>query len=244
MLDTFDLSEKESIHISNLMSSRNGWQFAILKDRYYDEHYKIAVPHKYYDAHPYVKGMKEVLDAVIKFKPEKVLDIGSPVAQNLAVSKMTDLTILDIRSHPDTSLELNFMQGNAIDIPMEDSSVDMVTSMWTICHVGDGRYGDDLVFDADIRMLKEIHRILKQGCNALIGFGPLAETPALLFNAQRVYSWKRIAESVKDAGFELVEKKEFPIRADMFIGPGWNTGDMFPVVTKPGMYGYVFLRRA
>lgn len=88
-----------------------------------------------------------------------VLDIasGEGYGSNI-LSKYADQVIgvdissetIDYANEKYSSKNLNFIQGNAIDIPLEDSSMDVIVSFETIEH-----------HDKHIEMMQEIKRVLK-----------------------------------------------------------------------------------
>ena len=73
---------------------------------------------------------------------------------------------------------------------LTDKSVDVVTIISTLEHVGLGRYGDPLDVDGDIRTMREVWRILKPGGHAIltIPYG----YPTVVYNLHRVYDNGRL----------------------------------------------------
>ena len=209
-----------------------------------DEDRSPVKEHVYRHTHPFVRGMKDVLRLVNKHQPRTVLDVGSPLAQNVAVSYLADLTMLDVRVLEDKALGLNVIQGSACAIPFPDKSQELVTSLWVMCHVGDGRYGDVLELDGDKKMLQEVHRVLRSDGLAVLGIGPMDEAPGLIFNVQRIYSWPWIEALFKEVGFVLLEKGEYPISKDMFIEHHWQEEDAMVMRISGGVYGFAVLQKA
>ena len=222
---------------------RPSWSIVAIDPLFHDEHHRLGEKHAYGEVHPYLRGMKDVLRCVNKYQPAKVLDIGSPLVQNVAVSYLTKLTVLDVRAHEDASLGLQFLRGTACDIPLSSGSQEMVTSLWVMCHVGDGRYGDTLELDGDLKMLQEIYRVLMPNGLAVLGVGPVADAPSVLFNAHRIYSWEWLAEQFGALDFEILEQGEYPVRGDMFVGPEWTEKGSVPLERHDGAYGFVVLKK-
>jgi ubiquinone/menaquinone biosynthesis C-methylase UbiE len=70
-------------------------------------------------------------------------------------------------------------------LPFDDASVQSLSCMHTIEHIGLGRYGDPLDALGDQKALKELQRVLAPGGNLLIVV-PVGK-PRIQFNAHRIY---------------------------------------------------------
>jgi len=239
-----NLSEPEKAHLDAFKAARPDWKMLVSVERFCDES-AGEKPHTYRPNHPYIMGMKYVLD---RFRCSgRAVDIGSPIAQNVALAATgVKVTVLDIRKHPDPDiLGLDWMEGSACEMPFADESIKFLTSCWVIGHVGDGRYGDAFEVDGDVKMLREIHRVLEPHGRAIVGFGLIDEEPGLLFNLHRIYSWDWIREAVVEAGLRIAEIAEFPIDDEMYIDVSWT--DVSTAVYLPrrsGYYGIATLTKA
>ena len=95
------------------------------------------------------------------------------------------------------------------DLTMPDGSLDSVSTMHVVEHLGLGRYGDPLRPDADLAAMRELIRVLAPGGD-LYFVVPVGK-PRLAFNGCRVYSYQQITDyfSALDlAGFALIEDDE------------------------------------
>ena len=237
------LSASHKEHLEAFAALRPSWRVSVVDPLFGGEFSGGDVERAYKTPHPYVRGMKDVLRVVNTYQPKNVLDIGSPLPQNIAVHYFTNLCVLDIRAHPDKSLGLTFLQGTATDIPLPTASQDMVTSCWVICHVGDGRYGDPLKPEGDLRMLEEVHRVLRPGGIFVLGIGPVDDTPYIVFNVHRVYSWAWLCETFELKRFKILEMGEYPVSGDMYLDPGWTSGAFVRATTLKEAYGFVVLEK-
>jgi len=240
MTQRIEVTPEERAHVDTLVAARPGWDVALIAPLFCDEAAEQK-QHTYTKAHPYVLGMKAVLKEVIARGPQHVLDIGSQLAQNVAVSAITELTMVDVRPIIDPALGLNTIQGTATAITFPDASQEMVTSCWVMCHVGDGRYGDALDINGDVKMLREVYRVLQPGGIACLGLGPIDKRCGVLFNAHRIYTWEWLRERFFEIGFTVLEEKEFATTNDLFIEPTWER--QMIVTRGEGTYGYVVLRK-
>ena len=131
----------------------------------------------------------------------KHVDIGSSLYFVMALALRHKVEFVDVRpplvEHPNLSL----VQGDVTKLPYADSSVASLSILHVIEHLGLGRYGDFLDFEADKKAAAEISRVLRPG-----GFLFLVTPtgiPAIHFNAHKVYGKSEIQHMFKN--FNLVE---------------------------------------
>ena len=232
----------EVAHLDAFHAARPDWAMGIVSPRVYDESLEIDA-HRYPHAVPYQTGMKYVLDRVIPHLPARILDIGSPLTQNIALAAMpgADLTIADCREHPDAAiLGLRWRVANATALPFDDGAFPIVTSCWVMGHVGDGRYGDPLDVDGDKRMLREMRRV----CSgfAIVGVGLIDEQCSTMFNMHRIYSWQWLAAAMGECGWRIMESVNLPVKDDYYFGSEFI--DRKAVQRTNGFYGICTLERA
>lgn len=237
-----DITKEEEEHLTSLITTRPGYRIIVISPRMYDEDQKTR-EHKYPRAHPYITGMKYVLDymRLADFDHPRVLDIGSPLQQNvaLACTSWCDLTVLDVRSHPDTeTLGLKWEKGTAIALPFPAHSWDMVTSLWVMGHVGDGRYGDALDPDGDRKMLNEIARVLVPGGICILGVGLVDEKDSDIFNLHRIYSWPWLRFEFERTGFDVLEEVNLPVEVESYVNH-----ETLTIERRDGFYALALLRK-
>jgi SAM-dependent methyltransferase len=93
--------------------------------------------------------------------------------------------------------------GDLNNLAFESGSVESISCMHTIEHIGLGRYGDPLDYDGDLQALKELKRVVKKQGHLLIVV-PVAGEAKICFNGHRVYSPEMIINFFKD-DFQLKE---------------------------------------
>lgn len=233
------LSEVEASHLGRFHEARPDWSLAALDKRWVDELPADGV-HVYPAASPYVTRMKYTLERVLPFRPESLLDIGSPVAQSLAfICLGVKVTVVDIRNHPDgVALGFDWVIGNCTQLPFPDKHFPVVTSCWVVGHVGDGRYGDSLDVDGDKKFLAEIGRVCRDFC--VVGIGLMDTKPSNIFNLHRIYSWEWIEKAFLEAGLEIVDRAELPAHKDVYFDPALDAGR--EIMRRDGVYGIVTAR--
>lgn len=147
-------------------------------------------------------------------KKDIIVDMGggfsfSTIVPVLLRSSKTRIISIDVMNHPSVSkFGIEYMKGDCSQTNLPDRSVDVVTIISTLEHVGLGRYGDPLDVDGDLKTMREACRILKPGGYVIltIPYG----YPTVVFNLHRVYDRGR---------FELLTKGFKPIvRKYSFLG--------------------------
>lgn len=237
-----EFSVAESAHVHAFLGSRPEWLFGSLLQRTFDEG-GGSREHKYPKPHPYITGMRYVMKRIVPLAPCRVLDIGSPLTQSVALAAIPgiDVTVIDVRPHDEAEkLDLKWHTATATSLPFPEASWDIVTSMWVMGHVGDGRYGDRLDVDGDRKMLAEVARVLKPGGTAIIGPGLVDERCGNIYNLHRIYSWDWLNAEFARAGFEVLEREDLPVNDEVFFDI--INGDV-TVRRKTGVYGVAVLRK-
>jgi SAM-dependent methyltransferase len=146
---------------------------------------------------------------VAKINPEKHIDISSTLHFCTMLSAFVPVDFYDYRPARLNLSDLESKRGDLMHLPFEDNSVESISCLHTIEHIGLGRYGDPLDPDGDIKAINELIRVVKPG-GSLIFVTPIGK-PRIEFNAHRIYSYEQIQELFKE-----VEMKEFSLVPDNF----------------------------
>ncbi len=139
--------------------------------------------------------------------PSKHIDISSSIYFNAIVSAFIPIEFYDYRPAKVNLSGLTPCEGDLFKLPFKNSSVESLSCMHVIEHIGLGRYGDPLDVLGDVKAAKEIQRVLKMRGNLLIVV-PVGK-PNINFNAHRVYSYEDVI-----AMFDKLELKEFSLLMD------------------------------
>ncbi len=127
--------------------------------------------------------------------PEVHVDVGSRVdgfISHLLVFR--SVTVVDVRDLNSTVPGLSFRQGDITALEFNDGSLESVSCLHAIEHIGLGRYGDSLDYDGWRRGLRELERVLKPGGTLYLGV-PIGRE-RVCFNAHRVFSPVTICNAV------------------------------------------------
>ena len=139
-------------------------------------------------------------------RPEQHVDISSYIYFPALVSAFIPMKYLEYRP---VDLSLSGLTSDRCDLmslPFEDDSVNSLSCMHVLEHVGLGRYGDPLDAEGDIRACRELQRVLSPGGTLLVAM-PVGR-PRIAFNAHRIYSFQHVMEMFP--GLELVEATLIP----------------------------------
>lgn len=143
---------------------------------------------------------------IFGIRPKQVVDVGSTALLVGIISQCIPTISIDIRPLPVSLPGLICRHGAITDLPFDDATVEFLSSMCVIEHVGLGRYGDTIDTQGSIKAFREVSRVIKTGGHFLFSV-PLSHTPALSFNAHRIFSKPQVLSLLP--GFTLLEEQFF-----------------------------------
>ncbi|GLI54156.1 class I SAM-dependent methyltransferase [Thermodesulfovibrio yellowstonii] len=141
---------------------------------------------------------------IFDMKPSHHYDIGSSAKTIGILSQFTPITMIDIRPIELELPNLFFKKGSILNLPFEDNSIESLSCLCVIEHIGLGRYGDPLDPFGSEKAIKELKRILKIGGILLISV-PVDSENKIYFNAHRAFTRGYILDLFH--GFEVLEEK-------------------------------------
>jgi SAM-dependent methyltransferase len=132
-----------------------------------------------------------------KTKPIEHIDISSSLSFVSCVSAFISIKFYDYRP---AKLNLSNLFSDFADItklPFADNSIESLSCMHVVEHIGLERYGD--IFDprGDLKAVSELERVLKQDGNLLFVV-PIGGIMRIQYNAHRIYTYKSIIEYFKN----------------------------------------------
>ncbi|MCX7747193.1 MAG: DUF268 domain-containing protein [Clostridia bacterium] len=141
---------------------------------------------------------------VFEIKPSHHYDVGSSVITVGILSQFVPVTMIDIRPI-DIQLEnLYFKKGSILELPFENNSIESLSSLCVIEHIGLGRYGDDIDPFGSEKAVAELKRVISPGGSLLISVPVNAEN-IVNFNAHRTFTRDYVLTLFE--GMELKEEK-------------------------------------
>ena len=126
-------------------------------------------------------------DLIVKAKPRSHIDIGSHHKYVALLSKVVPLTMVDLRPLSLEMESIKFVQGTILDLPFPDGSIESLSSLCVIEHIGLGRYGDPLDPLGSLKACNELGRVIKPGGSLYISV-PVEDDPKTYFNAHRSFN--------------------------------------------------------
>lgn len=151
------------------------------------------------DTHYFYQGIwafKKIQNSSVKIH----VDVGSDVRFVGMLTCIKKVIFVDIRP---LKLDIQGYEGKSgtlLDLPFENSSVQSISSISVIEHVGLGRYGDPIDPEGMDKACAELARVLAPGGCLLIGV-PVGKTRTC-FNAHRIVPATKLIEMMK--GLSLV----------------------------------------
>jgi hypothetical protein len=146
-------------------------------------------------------------------KPEMHIDISSILHFSTIISAFIPIKFYDYRP---AQLNLNNISSDfadLTDLSFESNSINSLSCMHTVEHIGLGRYGDPIDYDGDLKAIDELKRVVSINGNLLFVV-PIGK-PVIVFNAHRIYSYDQIINYF--SGFQL---KNFSLIPDNAINEG------------------------
>jgi SAM-dependent methyltransferase len=158
-------------------------------------------------------------------KPAKHIDISSITSFTTIVSAFIPVEFYDYR--PANIHISNYTSGRAdlTNLHFETNSVESLSCMHTVEHIGLGRYGDLLDVDGDKKAMTELARVLAVG-GTLLFVVPIGNE-RIEFNAHRVYTYDTIIKR-----FSGLVLKEFSLIPDDFENTGYITNPPIELINK------------
>lgn len=161
-----------------------------------------------FDTH-YVYHVSWAARILQKIKPGFHVDISSLLYFNTIISAFIPVLFLELRPAKLNLNNLSSIGANIYSLPFKDESIESLSCMHVVEHIGLGRYGDQLDPQGDISAIREIKRVISPRGNLL--FVVPIGSPKIMFNAHRIYSYRQIRDYFKD--FELLEFALIPDNA-------------------------------
>lgn len=154
------------------------------------------------DSHYFLQDIF-VAKYIIEHGFKNVHDVGSRVDGFIAhcLSGGVQISLIDIRPFPVAVENLEFIQGNAMDLSsVEDNSIPILTSLHAIEHFGLGRYGDPIDYEGWKKALRGFVSKVKHGGTLIVSV-PVGNKDKLMFNAHRIFRPSTIYSAVSNEMF-------------------------------------------
>lgn len=157
--------------------------------------------------HHYIYHCAWAARVLSETRPKHHVDISSQLPFCSIVSAFVPVEFYDYRP---ASLFLSGLKTGKADLCALDfasGSIESLSSMHVVEHMGLGRYGDPLDPDGDLKAISELKRVLASG-GSLLFVVPIGK-PRIIFNGHRIYSYRQICGYFAD-----LELKQFALIPD------------------------------
>ncbi len=131
-----------------------------------------------------------------RYRPSLHIDIASSLYFSALVSAFVPIAFYDYRPADIFLNGLTSNHGDLMKLPFADASVESLSCMHVIEHVGLGRYGDPLDPDGDLKAIAELKRVVRPGGHLL--FVVPTGQARICFNAHRVYGYRQVLSYFTD----------------------------------------------
>jgi SAM-dependent methyltransferase len=142
-----------------------------------------------------------------KTRPKYHVDISSSLHFCTIVAAFIPIKFYDYRPAKLCLSNLTSDHADITNLPFEENSIQSLSCMHTVEHIGLGRYGDPLDPNGDLKAIDELKRVLSPGGNLLFVV-PIGKDAKIMFNAHRIYTYNQIITYFAD--FNLIEYSLIP----------------------------------
>lgn len=138
---------------------------------------------------------------VVRKAPPRHVDVSSSVPYVVQLASVLPVTFYEFNPpalvHPDITVQ----HATVVDLPLESRSVESLSCLHVIEHIGLGRYGDPIDPDGADRALRELSRVIAPGGQLLVS-APVGRA-RVAFNAHRVLDAGAVVRAVEGQGLSL-----------------------------------------
>jgi len=131
---------------------------------------------------------------IVEKRPVQHVDISSFLYFSSLLSATVPVKFYDYRPAQMVLSGLETSKADLCKLHFPTNSINSLSCMHTIEHVGLGRYGDPIDPAGDLKAIEELKRVLAPG-GSLYFVVPVGK-PRVCFNAHRVYSYQQIEKSM------------------------------------------------
>lgn len=141
--------------------------------------------HTPFDAHYFYQGAW-LARRISAAKISRHVDIGSSVLTISVLSAHVETVFVDYRPLKVSLPGLTSIAGNILDLPFPDGSVESLSCLHVIEHIGLGRYGDPIDPQGSVKAALELQRIVCPGGKLFLSL-PIGRE-RVCFNGHRVHA--------------------------------------------------------
>jgi ubiquinone/menaquinone biosynthesis C-methylase UbiE len=156
-----------------------------------------------FDAH-YVYHTAWAARILAQIKPAEHIDISSSLFFVAIASAQIPIIFYDYRPAELNLSGLKCCSADVTKLPFADNSIESLSCMHVVEHIGLERYGDTFDPQGDLKAMRELVRVLKPGGNLLF-VTPIGSKMCIQYNAHRIYTHQSIYKYFVGEGVNLVQ---------------------------------------
>ena len=149
-----------------------------------------------FDPH-YIYHIAWAIRQIKHFSPRKHIDISSSLYFVTALSAYIPTEFYDYRPAKIQLSNLEARKANLTSLDFDSNSIESLSCMHVIEHIGLGRYGDPFDPQGDLKAISELKRVVKPGGRPFIVV-PMGGVARVQYNAHRIYSYKLFTSYFND----------------------------------------------
>ncbi len=138
----------------------------------------------------YVNGW--AMRRIVAQEPTRHVDIGSQTMFVNLLSAVVPLVFVDYRPLLAHLAGLESLGASILHLPFANESIDSLSCLHVIEHIGLGRYGDPLDPQGTHKAARELERVLARGGSLFLAL-PIGK-PRICFNAQRIHAPETVCD--------------------------------------------------
>lgn len=138
-----------------------------------------------FDAHYFYQGAW-LARRLAASNPDKHVDIGSSVLTMSVLSAQIDITFVDYRPIKANLPGLTSVAGDILNLAFQEGSLDSLSCLHVIEHIGLGRYGDPINPQGSLQAAAELQRVARTGGRLYLSLPVGRER--VCFNAHRIHA--------------------------------------------------------
>lgn len=136
------------------------------------------------------------------------------------LSQLIPVTMIDIRPIELTLDGLSFEKGSILNLPFVTNSIQSLSSLCVVEHIGLGRYGDEIDPNGSEKAISELKRVLQPGGNLFLSI-PVDAKCRVYFNAHRAFTREYLMQLFD--GMEIAEER-YQYGNHLGMHYDWNYG--------------------
>jgi len=152
-----------------------------------------------FDAH-YIYHPAWAARILAQTNPTLHTDISGSLSFCTIASAFMKVQFFDYRPAKITLDGLTTDKADILNLPFKDGSIESISCMHVVEHIGLGRYGDALDPDGDLKAIAELKRVTRSG-GTLLFVVPIGRIAKVVYNAHRIYTYRQIVDLFD--GFEV-----------------------------------------